>query len=487
MRHGSTSVLRLSQMPPDTSNRSSLPGGARQINSKTEGSMSLDLQPDLPAYDAITENRSGSTASVCFHNITAMVGAGLLGLPSMLSYLGWAAGMVALVLLLLISWYTFYVLIQLHEEVPAKAQEGMPIMRYNHYQDLSCRAFGPVKGIWVLMPFQVISIYGIATTYAVTGGSNLLSFYMLLGGTVVGLGPWVLVYTGVLLFLAQIPNFSALRWMSGLGAAMSVTYAIIAIILSANNPAAIEDISFNKRDETEQERLFSIFQALTTIAFAYGGHSVSLEIQGTLPAGPYQSTVPRMLLGLNVTFVAAAIMYFGVACTGYAAYGNQVQSNILNSIGQPVWVIATAHMAVVVHVLASYLVYSFILFDLMERGVARVVKIDTIVKRTAIRFTLRTLYVCSTAFIAILAPFFSDLMSLIGAIGVIPTTFVLPSVFWLVLRRPTWRCWEFWINWLIIGVMTVIGFLGAIAAVRNIVLSAPSYETFSGFGGNAEG
>jgi amino acid permease len=37
-----------------------------------------------------------------------MVGAGVLGLPYTFVYLGWAGGMLVMLLSLLISWYTFY-------------------------------------------------------------------------------------------------------------------------------------------------------------------------------------------------------------------------------------------------------------------------------------------------------------------------------------------------------------------------------------------
>jgi hypothetical protein len=47
-----------------------------------------------------------------------------------------------------------------------------------------------------------------------------------------------------------------------------------------------------------------IFNALTTILFAYGGHNVALEIQATIPvSGQQPSTVPAMMRGVNVTFI----------------------------------------------------------------------------------------------------------------------------------------------------------------------------------------
>lgn len=52
-------------------------------------------------------------------------------------------------------------------------------------------------------------------------------------------------------------------------------------------------------------------------------------------------------------------------------------------------------------------------------------------KLIAVRLIIRSSSVIITAGVAMLLPFFSDLMGLIGAIAFTPITFVLPSLFWL--------------------------------------------------------
>jgi amino acid permease len=68
-----------------------------------------------------------------FHNVTAMVGAGVLGLPSTFATLGWAGGLIVLVGSLGISWYTFGLLTHLHE---GETENGS-IKRYNRYHEVS--------------------------------------------------------------------------------------------------------------------------------------------------------------------------------------------------------------------------------------------------------------------------------------------------------------------------------------------------------------
>lgn len=61
------------------------------------------------------------------------MGAGVLGLPSAMSYLGWPAGIVVLVLSWIISLYTLWQLVKMHE---------MDGRRFNRYHELGQYAFG---------------------------------------------------------------------------------------------------------------------------------------------------------------------------------------------------------------------------------------------------------------------------------------------------------------------------------------------------------
>jgi hypothetical protein len=104
----------------------------------------------------------------------------------------------------------------------------------------------------------------------------------------------------------QLPSLHDARLVSLLGALMSAAYCIIAIVMSATvqrsaavnySPAAVQ--------RSPIERVMGVFNAMTTVFFAYGGHNVALEIQATIPIGGKHplSTVPAMMRGVNVTFI----------------------------------------------------------------------------------------------------------------------------------------------------------------------------------------
>ncbi len=105
--------------------------------------------------------------------------------------------------------------------------------------------------------------------------------------------------------------------------------------------------------------VFSIFNALGTVAFAYAGHNVSLEIQATLPSTPQEPSSIAMWRGVKLAYVIIALCYFPVAVVCYWAYGNDLENSnlgILRYESWPVWLATAANLMVVIHVIGSYLV-----------------------------------------------------------------------------------------------------------------------------------
>lgn len=108
----------------------------------------------------------------------------------------------------------------------------------------------------------------------------------------------------------QLPSLHDARLSSLLGALMSAAYCIIAIAMSASvkhttpvnyNPAAIPRSTI--------KNVMGIFNAMTTIFFAYGGHNVALEIQATIGINERNpSTVKPMMRGVNWTFLITGVL-----------------------------------------------------------------------------------------------------------------------------------------------------------------------------------
>lgn len=82
----------------------------------------------------------------CFHSVTAIVGAGVLGLPNTLVYLTWKTGIAAHLLFYFTSLFSLWCLCDLHE-IHGK--------RFNRYHELAQYAFGEKLGLLATVPAQV--------------------------------------------------------------------------------------------------------------------------------------------------------------------------------------------------------------------------------------------------------------------------------------------------------------------------------------------
>eukprot|EP00877_Chromochloris_zofingiensis_P014217 jgi/Chrzof1/9049/Cz03g34070.t1 len=117
-------------------------------------------------------------------------------------------------------------------------------------------------------------------------------------------------------------------------------------------------------------------------------------------------------------------------------------------------------------------------FDMMETSISR---------RThrpvswPMRLLVRGLFVAGTWIVALLIPFFGDVLGLLGAVGITPTTFVMPCLLWLLWRKPA-RFTIRWIaNWTIVITCTLIGILGVIGACYGIAQSYRNYSFTANF------
>ena len=195
------------------------------------------------------------------------------------------------------------------------------------------------------------------------------------------------------------------------------------------------------------------------------GHNIAQEIQATLPFPP--STTKPMMNSVHLTFAFTAFFYFSVAFTGYQTFGNAVATNILVSLSKPTGVMVAANIAVVFHVLAGFHVYLFPLLDYID-GLA--IKKGLLPSAVLYRVIVRSSLVLLISFLAAAIPFFEVVLGLLGALSITPTTFIMPCLLWLKLKKPRPASWEFWFCWATVPIMTAVMFVGAAGAVREFIV-----------------
>ncbi|CAI0552543.1 unnamed protein product [Linum tenue] len=404
-----------------------------------------------------------------FHAVTAMIGAGVLSLPSAMAFLGWGPGTMVLVLSWCLTLNTMWQMIQLHECVPGT--------RFDRYIDLGRHAFGEKLGPWIVLPQQLIVQVGCDIVYMVTGGKCLKKFMEIACSscTPIKQSYWIVMFGGIHFFLSQLPNFNSVAGVSLAAAVMSLCYSTIAWVGCLSHGRA-PDVTYDYKQTSPADSMFRVFNALGQISFAFAGHAVALEIQATIPSTPERPSKVPMWKGVMGAYFVNAICYFPVAMIGYWAFGQDVQDNVLIDLQRPAWLIATANLMVVVHVIGSYQVYAMPVFDMLER---MLVKKLNFTQGLPLRLVARSTYVAFTLFVGVTFPFFGDLLGFFGGFGFAPTSFFLPSIMWLILKKPERFSPNWFVNWasIVIGVFVMLA--STIGGFRNIIKDSSGYKFYA--------
>ncbi|KAG6757226.1 hypothetical protein POTOM_037532 [Populus tomentosa] len=304
-------------------------------------------------------------------------------------------------------------MVEMHEMVPGK--------RFDRYHELGQHAFGEKLGLWIVVPQQLVVQVGVNIVYMVTGGKSLKKFHDLVCSDCkdIRLTYFIMIFASLQFVLSHLPNLNSISVISLAAAVMSLSYSTIAWGATLNKDVQ-PDVDYSYKASTKTGAVFDFFTALGDIAFAYAGHNVILEIQATIPSTPEKPSKKPMWRGAFLAYVVVAICYFPVALIGYWFFGNSVEDNILISLEKPAWLIATANIFVVIHVIGSYQIYAMAVFDMLETALVKKLHFSPSFK---LRFVTRTVYVGFTMIVGICIPFFGGLLSFFGGFAFAPTTY----------------------------------------------------------------
>ncbi|KAH1113207.1 hypothetical protein GLYMA_04G255200v4 [Glycine max] len=436
--------------------------------------MPASEQQNLENWLPISASRKAKWWYSTFHNVTAMVGAGVLGLPFAVAQLGWIPGVFMIMFSWILTFYALWQLIHLHEVVPGK--------RFDRYFELGKHVLGPKKGFWLVMPQQLTVQVASAIVYTVTGGKSLKKVFDTVVPSMTDIRQtyYILFFVCLQLLLSQTPNFNKLKSVSSLAALMSVCYSMVAscmsIVEGIGRHHHHHHIDYGVRSHTTPGIVLDAFNALGTIAFAFAGHSVALEIQATLPSTEEKPSNIPMWRGVRVAYTIVIICYISVAVSGFWAYGNAVDDDVLITLEHPNWLIAIANFMVFIHVLGSFQVFAMPVFDTIE---TTLVKSWNFTPSRILRLVSRSIFVCVVGIIGMCIPFFGGLLGFFGGLAFTSTSYMIPSILWLAEKSP--KRWSFhWIaSWICVIVGGIIAVVAPIGGVRTIIVSAKTYKLFS--------
>ncbi|KAI3666017.1 hypothetical protein L6452_44655 [Arctium lappa] len=443
------------------------------LKSPTEDASIVDQrtkeQKAIDDWLPITSSRNAKWWYAAFHNVTAMVGAGVLSLPYAMSNLGWGPGVAILILSWVITLYTLWQMVEMHEMIPGK--------RFDRYHELGQEAFGEKLGLYIVVPQQLICEVGVNIVYMVTGGTSLKKFHETVCEDCVKIKTtyFIMIFASVHFILSHLPNFNSISGVSLAAAVMSLTYSTIAWTASIHKGMQ-QNVEYGYKGKTPAQTTFNFLTALGDVAFAYAGHNVVLEIQATIPSTPEKPSKGPMWKGVVVAYIVVALCYFPVALIGYYMFGNNVADNVLISLERPKWLIAAANMFVVIHVIGSYQIYAMPVFDMLETLLVKKLKFKP---SRVLRFVTRNVYVAFTMFVGITFPFFGGLLGFFGGFAFAPTTYFLPCIIWLAICKPKKFSLSWCTNWICIFLGLCLMILSPIGGLQNIIKQAKDYKFYN--------
>ena len=126
-------------------------------------------------------------------------------------------GIVVMILSWIITLYTLWQMVEMHEMVPGK--------RFDRYHELGQHVFGEKLGLWIVVPQQLVVEVSLNIIYMVTGGQSLKKFHDVIcdgGCKDIKLSYFIMIFASVHFVLSQLPNFNSISVVSLAAAVMSI-------------------------------------------------------------------------------------------------------------------------------------------------------------------------------------------------------------------------------------------------------------------------
>ncbi|GBG00553.1 amino acid permease [Raphidocelis subcapitata] len=411
------------------------------------------------------------------HLVTAIIGAGVLGLPNAVAWLGWIAGPICLTVFFVTTLWTATMLCDCYH-VKGK--------RHTRYKWAVLHIMGPRHAV-LLALCQNLNMILTTVGYHIAAADSMryiarLSCQLqgLPSSSCVLVSQWqhTLVFGAVQMLMSMLPNLESVWWSSIVGALMSLGYSGIAIGLGASQAGNGQGTLLG-RPAPPVEKAFGVCNALGCIGFAYSCAIVLVEVQDTLREPPRAAVSMRksIRVGLSTTFTCYAL----VSVLGYLALGNSVPDNVLVGFHKsPAWVNILANAMVLVHMVSAYQVYAQPVFQTIEDALllaAPTLKFAPPRKEFAVRLVYRTAYVAVGTLLACLLPFFSAFTGLVGAVTFAPTAVIYPILMYMRVASPGphQRC----LMWVVLSVMSAVAVVATAGSIESIIATAGSFKLFS--------
>ncbi|KAH6561419.1 hypothetical protein BASA62_009856 [Batrachochytrium salamandrivorans] len=346
---------------------------------------------------------TASNNAALYHVICVIAGTGVLQVPYALMLSGWS-GILLMLFAAVVNDYTGKMLIRCLYTRGHRVNGGYP--------EIGRLAYG-IAGERVVQVFYTTILLGVTCLYLILAGLNLESLVGIFDQK-----QWIMICAiGVLIPFILMRSLKEVAIVSLFGALASVVVCIMVVALGL--------IEIPKNEGKVTHTFFNLAQmpaALGSFSFSFGGNYVYAEVERSM------ATPQAFPAVLSRAMSIITGMYLLTAVIGYAAFGNLTLSPILDNLPHG-WATTASVVIITAHVLlACPLLVTTFSVDI-ERYLGLDAPEDTTQQRTQ-RTLLRTGLMVGIAVVAMAVPFFSDLMTFLGAVANTMLIFVFPVVFY---------------------------------------------------------
>ncbi|CAJ1972323.1 unnamed protein product [Sphenostylis stenocarpa] len=420
--------------------------------------------------------RTGNVLTASTHIITVVVGAGVLALAWAMAQLGWIAGIGSIITFSSISIFTYSLVADCYRYPdPVTGNRN-----YTYMQAVKAYLGGTMHVACGLV--QYTKLAGITVGYTITSSTSLVAIRKAIcfhnkgnaASCKFSNNPFMIGFGILQIFLSQIPNFHELTWLSTAAAITSFGYVFIgsglclSVILSGKGAAT----SITGTKLPLEDKLLKVFTAMGNIALACTYATVIYDIMDTLKSHPAENKQMRRANVLGVT--AMTILFLLCSGLGYAAFGDNTPGNILTGFTEPFWLVALGNGCIIIHMIGAYQVMGQPFFRIVEMGANMVWPHSDFINKeypfmigsVMVRFNLfrlvwRTIFVILATILAMIMPFFSEVLSLLGAIGFGPLVVFFPIQMHIAQKQIR----KLSLRWCCLQFLSCLGFVISLAAV----------------------
>uniref|UniRef100_A0A6U3SKZ3 Amino acid transporter transmembrane domain-containing protein n=2 Tax=Ditylum brightwellii TaxID=49249 RepID=A0A6U3SKZ3_9STRA len=426
-----------------------------------------------------------ATFMQCVFNLAnILMGVGMLGLPFVYKSAGWIGGTGVLLIFGVITWRTTILLGRelngdprpghYFDDSPYKSplqpgsSAGARMRRpITSFPEIARDAFGE-NGCICLSSILYFELFSCLCIFLVTLGNHLYVLFPSISET----KHMIMIACVLVIPTAVLRTPRLLSYLSAVG-----TIATIAVVLSVALTSVLEgdiseEVAISKGKVNDLGSYHDLWiasglpLALGLVAYTFSGHAIVPSIYSSMKR---PQDFERMA---TVTFVIVLACCLLTAVAGYYMFGNVVDDQVTISLEASAGPKAELAMKMLtwLMVLTAFSKFTLTMYPLslgMEEIVAPYLPSDTAMDITS--SLVKIILIILSLLVAIYAPSFSFLCSLVGLICTVIVSVVFPAAAHLKLFGSKLSIFEKLGDWLMVIVGLVVAVIGTIATVKNDV------------------